>query len=146
MKSKKLMLILSLSSAIIGFVMKLSLSATADGKGKSKTTKKAADKPVSELTISGTKATCSSRAKFKNCASITAEQTVEQLGGRVWKAVDGAHWTKKADSDSIAMYNTISCPESGKYRLKTVFTHIDTKNKKHKKTVYSTSKTVKCNE
>ncbi len=142
MKSKKFMLILSLSSAIIGFVMKLSLSATADGKRRSKTAKKAADKPVSELTISGTKAICSSRAKFKNSASITAEQTVEQLGGRVWKAVDGAKWTKKVDSDSIVMSNTTSCPESGKYRLKTVFIFTNQKGESDKITVCSRTKTV----
>lgn len=97
----------------------------------------------STLTISGTKATCTSTAYGDDIVKITAVQTLEKYWGLwIWNTVDGSSITKTVNSKTITLSNTISGLSSGKYRVKTVFTFTDSSGKEEKVTVYSSTKTV----
>lgn len=98
----------------------------------------------SELIITGTTAECKSKASGDNTAKITVVQTLEKYSGWfwIWNEVDGASWTKNANSDYINFVNTKSGLASGKYRLKSVFTLTDNNGKTETITVYSDEKSV----
>ena len=79
---------------------------------------------VSNLSISGQTAYCTSKTDGINAVSITVEQTLEKYSGWfwIWNDVDGASWTETINGSTISVSNTKSGLSSGTYRLKTVFT------------------------
>lgn len=102
-----------------------------------------ASNPVSQLSISGTTAYCSSKVSGPSVKSITAEQTLEKFWGLwIWNEVDNANWTKVVNSSTITMSNKKYNLESGTYRLKTVFTLTATNGETETITVYSGEVTI----
>ncbi|MCM1062204.1 MAG: hypothetical protein NC452_18220 [Eubacterium sp.] len=93
----------------------------------------------SELTVTGTKAECVSKAFGDNTAKISVEQTLQKYSGWfwIWDDVDGASWTRTENSSSIRLSNTKSGLTSGTYRVKSVFTLTDKNGKTETITVYS---------
>ncbi len=98
--------------------------------------------PQVTLTISKREATCSCITTGKNVVEITAEQTLEKRDGSAWNPVEDANWVSTVKTNMIYVSNTKSDLESGKYRLKTVFTLTDKYGKTETVTVYSDIKTV----
>lgn len=93
---------------------------------------------VNELT-----ATCKSNTSSNSAVKITAEQYLQKQGFLwTWSTYDGAEWTKTVNANTISMSNSKSGLESGKYRLKTVFTITDKNGKTETITVYSDEKSV----
>ena len=77
----------------------------------------------SQLTVSGTSATCTSTGK--GAASTTTKITVNQVlqkqsASGSWSAAKS--WTKTENSYQVTAVNTTSGLSSGTYRLKTTFT------------------------
>ncbi|MCM1167363.1 MAG: hypothetical protein NC299_16505 [Lachnospiraceae bacterium] len=69
-------------------------------------------------------------------------QSLERQGFlRTWSKVAG-EWTKTSDGSSMALTNTVSGLEKGKYRVKTVFTVTDRNGKVETIPLYSTTETV----
>ncbi len=102
-----------------------------------------ANRATSELTISGTKATCTSNTIGNGAVKITAEQTLQKQGLLwIWGDVDGASWTKTVNASSIYMSNNKTGLASGTYRLKTVFTLTASDGNTETFTVYSAEKTI----
>ena len=92
----------------------------------------------SELTVSGTKATCTSSTTGKSTVKITAKQTLQKQGLLwTWSTVSGASWTKTVNASSIYMTNSKTGLASGTYRLKTVFTLTASDGTTETVTVYS---------
>lgn len=98
----------------------------------------------SNLYISGTTATCKSDViGNSDVVTITATQYLQKQGLLwIWSTYDGAKWTKTVNANTISMSNSKSGLESGKYRLKTVFTLTDKNGKTETITVYSDEKSV----
>ena len=97
----------------------------------------------SNLSISGTTAYCTSSASGTDAVSITVKQTLQKQGFLwSWPGVKDANWEKTVNSNTISFSNTKSGLESGKYRLKSVFTLTDKNGKTETITVYSAEKTV----
>ena len=97
----------------------------------------------SDLYINGASATCSSNIQKSSAVKITAEQYLQKQGFLwIWGTYGGAEWTKTVNTNTISMSNSKSGLESGKYRLKTVFTLTDKNGKTETITVYSDEKTV----
>lgn len=92
---------------------------------------------ISDLAISNTTGTCTSRATGDNVKSITATQTLQKKSGSSWTAVSGANWTKKTPISSLYMSNSKSGLSNGTYRLKTVFKQTNTSGQTETITVYS---------
>ena len=100
-----------------------------------------ANNPVSQLSVSGTTAYCSSQVSGLSVKSITAEQSLEKFWGLwVWNEVD--YWSESVNTTSIFMSNHKYNLESGTYRLKTVFTLTATNGKTETITVYSEEVTI----
>ena len=98
---------------------------------------------ISNLSISGQTAYCKSEANGIDAVSITVEQTLQKQGFLwVWYGVDGASWKTTVNRNSISVVNTKSGLSSGKYRLKSVFTLIDSTGEKETITVYSAEKSI----
>lgn len=79
----------------------------------------------SELSFSGSKATCTSEARgyLNTTTQIDFEQTLQKLnylGG--WSSVDNAHWTDTVYYYKGSVTNSKSSLSGGTYRLKTEFT------------------------
>lgn len=97
----------------------------------------------SNLSIIGKTAYCTSDGEGLNAVSITVEQTLQKQGFLwSWSGVKDASWEKTVNSNTISFSNTKSGLESGKYRLKSVFTLTDKNGKTEKITVYSAEKAV----
>lgn len=103
-----------------------------------------ADEARSELSISGTTATCKSIAKgYPDVVKIVGEQYLQKQGFLwTWSTYDGAEWTNTSYSNTLSMSNTKTGLTSGKYRLKTIFTLTDSDGDTETITVYSDEKTV----
>ena len=102
-----------------------------------------ASNPVSQLSISGTTAYCSSKVSGPSVKSITAEQTLEKFWGLwIWNEVDGGYWNETLSISSGKVTNNISGLSSGKYRLKSVFTLTTSNGKTETFTVYSDEKSL----
>jgi len=101
-----------------------------------------AKNPESTLEISGCKANCLSNVSGKSVVEVTAVQTLEKQDGAKWYPVEGASWESTVKSSVIAVSNTKSDLETGKYRLKTVFALTDKYGKTETVTIYSDTKTV----
>ena len=99
---------------------------------------------ISELSINGTTAVCTSYIKGNSeVVKISAEQYFQKQGFLwIWSTYDGAEWTKTVYTNVLSMSNTKSGLTSGKYRLKTIFTLTDKQGKTETITVYSDEKTV----
>ena len=98
---------------------------------------------MSNLSISGKSAYCTSDAYGVNTVSITVEQTLQKQGFLwLWYGVDDASWTTTVNRNTISVVNTKSVLSSGKYRLKPMFTFTDKNGKTETITVYSAEKTI----
>ena len=93
-----------------------------------------ANNPVSQLSVSGTTAYCSSQVSGLSVKSITAEQSLEKF----WVG----YWDKTVNTNRITMSNKKYNLESGTYRLKTVFTLTATNGETETITVYSEEVTI----
>ena len=138
-----------LVSAIIAAVMSVTLSVTSYAEsGKSDNSNGISvmniicESCTSNLSISGTTATCTSRATGDDVKSITATQTLQKKSGSSWVAVTGASWTKTTSISSLYMSNSKSGLSSGTYRLKSVFTLTSSNGKTETITVYSQESTI----
>ena len=98
----------------------------------------------SDLSISGTTATCVSRVNgLSGVVKITVNQYLQKQGFLwIWTTYDGAEWTETVSSDSLFVSNTKTGLTSGNYRLKSVFTLTDKNGKTETITVYSGEVTV----
>lgn len=97
-----------------------------------------ADDPVSSLNITNGTAECISSVKGKGAVSVTVVQTLQKYWGLwIWNDVDGAEWARTVDRNSIRLSNSKSGLDSGKYRVKSVFTLIDQNGKSETITIYS---------
>ena len=102
-----------------------------------------ADNPVSTLSIINGTAECISSVKGKGAVKITVVQTLQKYWGLwFWKDVDGAEWTRTVERNSISLTNSKSGLDSGKYRVKSVFTLTDQNGKSETFTVYSSEQNV----
>lgn len=103
-----------------------------------------AKRPYSTLGIDGTTAECKSQVDGDDVVKITVVQTLEKYSGWfwIWNSVDGASWTKTANSNSVIFFNTKSGLASGKYRVKSVFTLTNKQGKTETVTVYSSEQSV----
>ena len=94
----------------------------------------------SDLYIDGTTATCiSTITGGSSVTSITIEQTL-QKEGFLWiysKYDDGSVWTTTVNKKGTSFTNEKSGLESGKYRVKSVFTLNTSTGKSEKITIYS---------
>ena len=93
----------------------------------------------SDLNFLGTKAECVSQGDGFNTVKITIVQTLQKYSGWfwIWDDVEGASWTKTANSSSIHFVNTKGSLSSGKYRVKSVFTLTNSSGKTETITIYS---------
>lgn len=98
---------------------------------------------ISDLSISGSSATCTSRITGDSVKSITAIQTLQRKSGSSWISVSGANWTKTTSISMLYMSNCKTGLSAGIYRLKTVIRHTNTSGQTETITVYSTEQTVK---
>ena len=82
---------------------------------------------------------CTSETRGADAVSINVEQTLEKYSGWfwIWNSVDGAHWIKSINANTISVVNTKNGLSSGTYRLKSVFTLTNTKGKTETITIYS---------
>lgn len=97
-----------------------------------------ADNPVSTLNITNGTAECISSVKGKGAVRITVVQTLQKYWGLwFWDSVDGAEWTRTVERNSISLTNSKSGLDSGKYRVKSVFTLTDQNGKSETITVCS---------
>lgn len=101
-------------------------------------------KATSELSISGTTATCTSRVQGdSDVIKIVAVQTLEKQGFLwIWSTYNNTVWIKTVYINAILMSNTKSGLASGKYRLKTEFTLTSSDGTSETITVYSDDKKV----
>ena len=77
----------------------------------------------STLSVSGNTAVCVGVCKGADTMSVTVRQTLEKRGPfRIWHRVYGAQWGTMDFGRAVVMQNTRPCLDSGTYRLKTVFT------------------------
>ena len=98
---------------------------------------------MSNLSINGTTAYCTSSGSGPNTVSITVEQSLQKQGFLwLWYGVDGANWKATANKNNISVSNSISGLSNGKYRLKSVFTFTDKNGKSETITVYSAEKSI----
>lgn len=95
--------------------------------------------PSSKLTINSKTASCRSSVNSNAKVEITIEHTLEKYSGLlwIWNDVDGASWTKTANSTSVTLTSTKSGLDSGTYRLRSEFTLVDSNGETEKFTVYS---------
>lgn len=100
--------------------------------------------PTSILTISSKTASCKSSVHSKTKVEITVEHTLEKYSGLlwIWSDVDGASWTKTANSTSVTLTSTKSGLDSGTYRLRSEFTLVDSDGETETFTIYSDEKKV----
>lgn len=100
--------------------------------------------PTSILTISSKTASCKSSVYSKTKVEITVEHTLEKYSGLlwIWSDVDGASWTKTANSTSVTLTSTKSGLDSGTYRLRSEFTLVDSDGETETFTIYSDEKKV----
>lgn len=135
-------------SMLMCFLLFFSFSVTASAKaipgGTAQPYYEKASEAKSELTINGTTATCESTLKGDpNVVKIVAVQTLEKQGNRqTWGTYNQTTWTKTAYSNSLTVSHTRPGLESGKYRLKTVFTLTDENGGTETITVYSSEEDV----
>lgn len=102
-----------------------------------------ADRALSDLSISGNTAYCTSNARGNDIVCITAEQTLQKQGFLwIWGTYDGAKRTKTVYTSSMSMSNTKTSLSSGKYRVKTVFKLTDKQGETETITTYSDTKSV----
>ncbi len=102
-----------------------------------------ADDPVSSLNITNGTAECISSVKGKGAVSVTVVQTLQKYWGLwIWNDVDEAEWTRTVDRNSIRLSNSKSGLDSGKYRVKSVFTLTDQNGKSETIKVYSNEKVI----
>lgn len=96
------------------------------------------------LYINDATATCRSSVDgCRDVVEITAVQYLEKQGFLwIWSTYDDTTWTKTMKSNTLTMSNTKSRLDSGKYRLKTVFTLTDKQGKTETITVYSNEESV----
>lgn len=98
---------------------------------------------MSNLSISGITAYCTSDAYGIETVSITVEQTLQKQGFLwLWSDVKDANWTTTVKMNTVAFDNTKSGLSSGKYRLKSVFTFTDKYGKTETITEYSAVKSI----
>lgn len=99
----------------------------------------------SQLFISGTTATCTSKLSDPSgtVKSVTIEQTLEKHWAfGLFFGVDGASWKTTSSLKSITFKNTKSGLSSGTYRVKSVFTVTTKDGQTETVTVYSAEKTI----
>lgn len=102
-----------------------------------------ADNPRSTLAIIDSTAYCTSSTVGRNAVRITVTHTLQKYWGLwIWEDVDGAEWTTTKELNSVCLSSSISGLESGKYRVKSVFTLIDNSGKSETITIYSNEKEV----
>ncbi len=102
-----------------------------------------ADNLSSNLAISNQTAYCISKASGAEAVSITVTQTLQKYWGLwIWNDVKDAEWSEQVNGNSICLSNSKSGLESGKYRLKSVFTLTDKNGKSETITIKSDEKTV----
>lgn len=95
---------------------------------------------LSLLYFDGTTMTCISKiTAFTNVTSITIEQTLQKQGALwIWSKYDKeSEWTETVYDSSARVCNEKTDLESGKYRLKSVFTLKTDSGKSEKITIYS---------
>ncbi len=137
-----------LTAAISGILISTALSAPVSaqvigsGVGVVSPMYEIAKNPIVSLDVLEHEAICSSSITGINVVKIEAVQTLEKRDGSDWNPAEDASWTSTVKTNTIVMYNTKSDLESGKYRLKTVFTLTDKYGKTETVTVYSDTKTV----
>ena len=98
----------------------------------------------SELSISGTAATCRSAyiADNDGVIKVVMTQSLEKQGFFwTWSKVAG-EWTKTSDGSSMVLTNTVNGLGKGTYRVKTVFTVTDKNGKEETIPLYSTTEKV----
>ncbi len=99
--------------------------------------------PKSYLSIEGDTANCISSVDGADTASITVTQTLQKYWGLwIWTDVKDAEWSDQVNDSSIRLSNSKSGLDSGKYRLKSVFTLTDNNGKSETITIKSDEKTV----
>lgn len=99
--------------------------------------------PESSLQLDGKNAICTSYTSSNNAVTITVEQTLQKYWGLwIWNDVKGTNWSETVRGKSICFSNIKTGLESGKYRLKSVFTLTPSSGKAETITVYSEEKTV----
>lgn len=94
----------------------------------------------SNLYVDGTDVTCLSKVNGSVIVtSITIEQTLQKQGlFWIWSKPDkDSEWTETVNDFSAMVYNEKYNLESGKYRLKSVFTLKTDSGKSEKITIYS---------
>ena len=99
----------------------------------------------SQLTISGTTATCKSQIieLSGTVKSVTIKQTLQIHWFASWfLTVSNATWETTSTSKSVTFQNTKSGLASGTYRVKSDFTVTTTSGQTETITVYSAEKTV----
>lgn len=103
-----------------------------------------ASNPISDLDIENHTAYCTSTVGGGSTAvSITVTQTLQKHRGLWnWDNVKGAEWTRTVDRNSINLSNSKSNLDSGKYRVKSVFTLTDKNGKSETITIYSDEQSV----
>lgn len=99
--------------------------------------------PYSDLYINGTSAYCDSSTGSSGAVSITVVQTLQKHKSWLsWEDVSDASWSKTVSASSITASNSKSGLESGKYRLKSVFTLENSAGTIETVTIYSSEQTV----
>ncbi len=99
--------------------------------------------PISDLQITDNTAYCTSRTDGSEAVCITITQTLQKYWGLwIWNDVEGAEWSKQVDYSSIYLFNSKSGLDSGKYRVKSVFTLTGKNGKSEKITIYSDERVV----
>lgn len=75
-----------------------------------------ADSTRSDLRITGSSATCMSKAQSNRAVKITAEQTLQKQGFLwIWSTYDGAEWTKTAYTNTLSMSKSDAYNHNAKY-------------------------------
>lgn len=96
----------------------------------------------SYLSISSNSAECTSiGGGHSNVVQISVEHTLQKFWG-LWIWNDVASWSKSENGQNIFLITTQSGLESGKYRLKSVFTLTNAAGETETITIYSTTEKV----
>lgn len=97
---------------------------------------------LSELSISGTIASCRSYSYSSTATKIKVEQTLQKKSFLFWNDVSNAAWTKTVNTRVIDFTNSKSNLSSGTYRLMSVFTLTNSNGEIETITVYSNEKII----
>lgn len=144
MKLKKLVTIVMVTVSVMMFSNVYASAKTVNNEDQIGLYFVIASAAESNLTISGTVASCFSSALGNSkTVKISATQTLEKHWGLwMWDPVANASWTKTMNSKSFTMANSKSGLVNGTYRLKTDFTLTTSSGQSETITVYSSEVTI----